>query len=129
MANAVIFDTYIATLRRQTAERRAQRAAEAEAVINDPRAVLRAQLVQWQAALPDATRAEAARDGYTLEDIRKAVHATPQSLGLVLDELGWSRRRIWRNDGPYRRRWYPPNQCITPPKTEAQGLNLVGVFR
>lgn len=105
----MIFDAYIATLKRQAAERRAQRAADTAAAINDPRAALREKLVQWLAALPDAVRAEAEREGYTLEDIRKAVHATPQQLGLALAELNWRRTRLWRSDGPYRRRWYPPD--------------------
>jgi hypothetical protein len=118
---------YIAGLKRRTAELRAQRAAEAAAQIFDPRAKLREQITQWQAALPEVERAEAARQGYFLEDIRKVIHATPQDLGLALAELSWSRRRIWQNNGPYRRHWYPPSQCVTPSKTEVQNLNLVGV--
>jgi len=100
---------YITGLRRLTAERQAKRAAEAEATIADPRAKLRAQLTQWQATLPEAARAEAKHLGYTLEDIRSAVHATPQALGLALAELNWRRTRVWRSDGPYRRRWWPPD--------------------
>ncbi len=119
-------NAYIRDLNRLAAERRAQRDAAAAAQISDPRAKLREQIIQWQAALPEAERHEAARQGYYLEDIRKAVHATPQDLGLALAELSWSRRRIWQNNGPYRRRWYPPNQCITPPKIEVQNLNPAG---
>jgi len=120
---------YIRDLNRLAAERRAQRAADAAAAIVDPRAKLREQITQWQAALPEAARAKAARQGYFLEDIRKAVHATPQDLGLALAELSWARRRIWQNDGPYRRRWYPPEQRTTPPKSETQNLNLVGASK
>jgi len=101
---------YIRDLKLWAAQRQAQRAAEAEATIADPRAKLREQITQWQASLLDAERAEAKRQGYLLEDIRKAVYATPQDLGLALAELGWTRRRIWSNTGPYRRRWYPPDQ-------------------
>jgi hypothetical protein len=101
---------YIRDLNRLAAERRAQRDAAAAAQIADPRAKLRAALTQWQAALPEAERAEAARQGYLLETIRRSVPATPQDLGLALAELSWSRKRIWSNTGPYRRRWYPPDQ-------------------
>lgn len=96
---------YIAGLKRQAAERRAQRAADTAAAINDPRAVLRARLTAWYDALPPDARPPG---GFLLEDIRKAVHATPQALGLALDELGWSRKRVWRSDGPFRRYWFGP---------------------
>lgn len=97
---------YITGLRRLTAERQALRAAEAAAAISDPRAVLRANLLAWQNTLTP----EAAAAGFHLEDIRKAVPATPQQLGLALAELNWRRTRVWRSDGPYRRRWYPLDQ-------------------
>ena len=97
-------DRYVAGLKLQTAERRAQRAAEAAAAIADPRAALRAQIADWQRTLPP----EAREHGYLLEDIRKVIHATPQQLGLALAEAGWSRRRIWLNNGPFRRYWSPP---------------------
>ena len=107
-------DAYIRKLRVETEARRAQRAAEVSAAIADPRAKLREEIARWYAALPDAARADAKRQGYVLEDIRKAVQATLQQLGLALDELGWSRKRVWRSAGPYRRRWYPP-QLTEPP--------------
>ena len=116
-------NAYVAELRRRAAEIRAQRAAQAAAAIADPRAALSEKLTQWQAALPEAERAEAARRGYFLEDIRKAVHATPQDLGLALAELNWRRTRVWRSDGPYRRRWYPPDQ---PPVDAIQRESIDG---
>ena len=99
-------DAYIRDLRRASAEIRAKRAADAAAAFADPRAVLRAQIIKWQSTLPAGAR----EHGYLLEDIRKAVHATPQLLGLALAELNWSRRRVWLNDGPYRRYWFPADQ-------------------
>jgi hypothetical protein len=97
-------DAYLGELKRQTAERRAQRAAQAAAQINDPRAKLRAAILFWQSTLPS----EAREHGYFLEDIRKTIRATPQDIGLALAELNWTRNRTWSNTGPYRRRWYPP---------------------
>lgn len=99
-------NAYIMELKRRTAERRAQRAAETAAAIADPRAALRAQIAEWQRTLPP----EAREHGYLLEDIRKVIHSTPQQLGLALDELGWHRKRVWLSDGPFRRYWFPPDQ-------------------
>jgi hypothetical protein len=62
-------DAYIRNLKLRAAERRAQRAVEATAQITDPRAKLREALTRWQAALPEATRTEAKRQGCVLEDI------------------------------------------------------------
>lgn len=106
METIVIYGgAYIATLKRQTAERLAQRDAAAAAQISDPRAELRARLTAWYDALPPDARPPG---GFLLETVRKAVHATPQALGVALDELGWSRKRIWSNTGPFRRYWFPP---------------------
>lgn len=109
-------DRYVESLKRQTAERRAQRAAEAAAAIADPRTVLRAQVAEWQSALPLEDR----EHGYLLEDIRKVIHATSQQLGLALDELGWHRKRVWLSDGPFRRYWFPPDQCSPPHEQEQE---------
>jgi hypothetical protein len=97
------FDAYIRKIRAEVEARRAQRAAEAAAQITDPRAALRTQIGEWQRTLAP----EAREHGYLLEDIRKVIHATPQQLGLALDELGWHRKRVWLSDGPYSRRWSP----------------------
>jgi len=98
------FDSYIARIRRQTEAWRGQRTAQAAAVVADPRAALRAQVTQWYSALPLEDRAPR----YLLEDLVKLFGATPQQLGLALAELGWRRKRVWLNEGPYRRYWYPP---------------------
>jgi hypothetical protein len=98
---------YIAGLRRFAAERRAQRDAAAQAAIADPRAELRARLTTWYDALPPDARP---LGGFLIEDIRKAVYAPVQSLGLALWELQWSRKRVWSNTGPFRRYWFPPEQ-------------------
>lgn len=99
-------DRYITELKRRTAERRAQRAAQAAAQISDPRAKLREQVLVWQSTLPP----EAREHGLILEEIRRAIPATPQQLGIALHELGWTRKRVWLSDGPFRRYWFPPEQ-------------------
>ncbi len=100
-------DNYIRKLRANAEASRARRAAQAAAAIADPRAALRERIAGWQRTLSD----EARENGLFLEDIRKVVLATPQDLGLALAELDWRRRRVWKNDGPYRRRWYPPPEA------------------
>ncbi len=107
--NTIVIDgrAYIAGLKRQAAERWAQRDAAAAATINDPRAELRGRLTAWYDALPPDARPPG---GFLIEDVRKAVHATPQALGLALWELGWSRKRVWSNTGPFRRYWFPPER-------------------
>lgn len=100
-------DAYIRDLRFRAAERQAQRAADAAAQIADPRNNLREQICLWHSSLPPDARPPG---GFLLEDIRKAVHATPQALGLALAELQWSRKRVWSNTGPFRRFWFPPDQ-------------------
>jgi hypothetical protein len=97
-------DFYIRKISAEAEARRAQRAAQAAAAIADPRAELRKLIAEWTSTLPP----EAREDGFVLEDIRKVIHATPQQLGLALAELNWRRTRVWKTDGPYRRRWYPP---------------------
>ncbi len=100
-------DPYIAALRRRNADRRAQREAELAAKYVDPRAALRARITAWLNTLPPDTRPP---NGFTMDDLVRAHRATPQALGLALAELGWSRRRIWSNTGPFRRYWSPPSQ-------------------
>jgi hypothetical protein len=101
----VYFADQLKDLRRRVQEKSAQRAVEAAAAIADPRAALRTQIAEWQRTLGPET----SQSGYLLEDIRKAVNATPQQLGLALWEMGWTRKRVWLSDGPYRRRWYRPD--------------------
>ncbi len=96
-------NAYLAQLKHWSAEQRAKRAAQASAAIADARAGLRARLAEWQRTLPP----EAREHGLFLEDVRKAVPATLQDLGIALWELGWSRKRIWKSTGPYRRVWFP----------------------
>jgi hypothetical protein len=87
-------------------ERRQPRIGLLPQPFSDPRAALRTQIGEWQRTLAP----EAREHGYLLEDIRKVIHATPQQLGLALHELGWHRKRVWLSDGPYSRRWYPPER-------------------
>lgn len=96
-------DAYIARLRRETAERRAQRANDAASGAYDPRAKLKARILEWYSSLAPEARAPY----YFMEDLARQLRAPAQQLGLALAELGWERRRVWRKGEPYRHRWIP----------------------
>lgn len=94
---------YITHLRQWSEERRARRAAEAMTKALDPRAELRAKVRAWWEELPSCAR----KPRYLLEELVPRFGCTPQQLGVALYELGWHRKRVWREDGPYRRYWMP----------------------
>lgn len=97
-------ETYVSRLRREVAERRAQRAAAAFGP-HDPRAKLKARITDWYRALPPQTRTP----HYFMEDLTRQLRAPAQQLGLALAELGWQRRRVWVKRQPYRHYWIPPD--------------------
>ena len=97
-------ESYIARLRRETAVRRALRAA-ARTVGQDPRAKLKARITNWYWGLPPEVRAP----HYVMEDLVRQLRAPAQQLGLALRELGWRCERVWRKGQPYRHRWAPPD--------------------
>ena len=96
--------SYIERLRREAAELRAQRDAEAASGAFDPRAKLKQQITQWYASLPPEDR----RPNYLMEDLARQLRATPQQLGIALRELGWRCERRWRKGESYRHYWIPP---------------------
>jgi len=96
---------YIERLRRETAEKRAQRQADTRSASKlDPRADLRARIRTWYDSLPPEDRLPR----YRLVQIAPLFHCTLQQLGETLAELGWRRTRVWRDDGPFCRYWMPP---------------------
>jgi hypothetical protein len=97
-------EAYIQRLRREAEERRARRRTEPSATATDSRAELRARITRWYNALAPEDRAPR----YLLEHLAPLFRCTPQQLGVALHELGWRRKRVWRDDGPYRRYWLPP---------------------
>jgi len=107
---ATPLNPYMARLRQETAERRAKRDAAATAALLDPRARLRARITEWWSALPPEARAPR----YSLEQLVPLFRCTPQQLGVALFELGWRRKRVWLNEGPYRRYWFPADQRAAP---------------
>ena len=97
-------DAYIARLKRETAARRAERVLERASGTYDPRAKLKAHIVQWYSSLtPEALLAH-----YFMEHLARQLRATPQELGIALRDLGWRCERRWCKGEPYRHYWVPP---------------------
>lgn len=96
--------TWLDNLKREIAEKRGKRVTIPASNTADPRAELRARITRWWNTLAPEDRAPR----YLLEHLAPLFRCTPQQLGVALHELGWRRRRVWREDGPYRRYWTPP---------------------
>jgi hypothetical protein len=94
---------YMDALKQWAAEKRARQAAEALTNKLNPRAALRAKVSEWWEELPPYER----KPRYLLEELTPLFGCTSQQLGVSLFELGWRRKRVWREDGPYRRYWMP----------------------
>lgn len=95
---------YMAALKQWVADRQASRAADTVAIKRDPRAELRAKIKEWWEELPPYER----KPRYLLEELVPLFGCTPQQLGVALWEVGWRRKRVWLETGPYRRYWMPP---------------------
>jgi len=104
-------DSYIENLRRQSAERQAQRAAQSMANASDVDRLeaLKRRIVEWFNSRPR----EAHPEYYYMADLKRLLGASPQDLGTALHELGWIRRRVWARGQPFRQRWYPPEDSNT----------------
>lgn len=63
---------------------------------------LEERIQQWQNSLSceDKTRA------WTMKEFRALFNDSPQKIGAALFELGWTRKRIWRDDRPTARYWF-----------------------
>jgi hypothetical protein len=108
---------YLENLKRQVEERRLRREAAAaeHRAAKDAKAArpssaermakLRAAVERWYAALAPEDR----RPRYLISHLAPLFRCTPQMLGGVLPELGWRRKRSWRDDAPTHRYWLPPD--------------------
>jgi len=95
---------YIERLKREIAEQREKRAAEAASATLDPREKLKDRITQWYNSLAPEARAP----HYFVEYLARQLHATPQQLAVALRELGWRCERVWRKGEAYRHYWIPP---------------------
>lgn len=55
----------------------------------------------WYNGLTDADKSRA----WTMREFRAIWGETPQRIGAALFDLGWTRKRMWRDDRPTARYW------------------------
>jgi hypothetical protein len=53
----------------------------------------------------DSLSPEEQSRAWTMKEFRIPFHDTPQKIGAALFDLGWTRRRMWRDDRPTARYW------------------------
>lgn len=86
---------YMARLKAKRAERQALRDA-----MPKPQSI-HERIEIWHAALTADQQARA----WTMREFRAIFGETPQKIGATLFDLGWTRKRMWRDDRPTARYW------------------------
>ena len=81
-------------------QRRAEHQKKMEAIPEAPS--LREQIDRWYQELSDTAKTQA----YTMAQFRARFGESPQKIAAALWDLGWTRKRIWKDDQPTRRYWY-----------------------
>lgn len=91
-----ITKSYMQTLK----EKRAAIQALRDATPKPP--TLHERIESWYKVLPDDDK----RRAFTMREFRAIFGETPQRIGAALFELGWTRKRMWRDDRPTARYWW-----------------------
>jgi len=86
---------YMARLKAKRAERKALR--EAMPV----KQTIHQRVEAWFSGLSDADKSRT----WTMRELRAVFNETPQRIGAALFDLGWTRKRMWRDDRPTARYW------------------------
>ena len=88
--------SYMEHLKRRRAERQALRDA-----MPKPQSIHQ-RVEAWFAGLSDADKSRA----WSMRELREIFGGeTPQKIGAALFDLGWTRKRMWRDDRPTARYW------------------------
>lgn len=58
-------------------------------------------ITAWYAGLSNNDKGRA----WTMKEFRVLFEETPQRIGAALFDLGWTRKRMWRDDRPTARYW------------------------
>jgi len=87
---------YLEMLKRRREAAQAKRAA----ITNVP--PLHERIEQWYDALPCDEKSQV----YTMKEFRALFGESPQKIGATLFDLGWTRKRMWRDDRPTARYWF-----------------------
>lgn len=62
---------------------------------------LHERIEKWYDDLPDDDK----RRAFTMKEFKAVFGETPQRMGAALFDLGWTRKRMWRDDRPTARYW------------------------
>lgn len=87
--------SYSEQLKRKREERQRQK----DAIPKPP--TLHECIEKWYNGLSDDDKSRA----WTMKEFREIFAESPQRLGAALFELGWTRKRMWRDDRPTARYW------------------------
>ena len=79
------------------------------ALQRDRSRALRERIQRWMREIPAQDR----KERYTMEELVAEFKTSPGQIGKVLHDLGWTRRRRWRAQGPFSRYWVPPAESAT----------------
>ena len=87
-------------------ERLKHKRAEAQAIRDAmPKpSTLHERIETWFAGLLDSEK----NRPWTMKEFRQIFGETPQKIGAALFDLGWTRKRMWRDDRPTARYWMKP---------------------
>ena len=80
--------------------RRAERQARQDAMPKPQ--TIHERIETWYAGLTADQQTRA----WTMREFRAIFGETPQRIGAALFDLGWTRKRMWRDDQPTARYWF-----------------------
>jgi hypothetical protein len=95
MKNYIPSESYLDTLKRRREDIQMQR----EATPKTP--PLHTRMTTWYNGLSHEEKNRA----YSMQEFRILFGDTPQKIGATLWSLGWTRKRMWRDDQPTARYW------------------------
>lgn len=95
MSNFIYGISHLEKLKRRRAAAQALRDATPKP------ATIHERIQTWYNGLSEEDRARA----WTMREFKALFGDTPQQLGAALFELGWTRKRMWRDDRPTARYW------------------------
>lgn len=82
--------------------KRRREAAQALKVASPKPPTLHDRAEAWQSGLSCDEKSRA----WKMAELRAIFNESPQKIGAALFELGWSRKRLWRDDRPTARYWF-----------------------
>jgi len=95
-------ESYKALLERQRKERQAERDLRNAPPPPSVTKTLEERIESWYWSLP----VDRQQDKWTMKQFRELFKETPQKIGQALFALGFSRKRLWKDETPLARYWF-----------------------